>query len=361
MAEAAGPIAVIAVNPGSTSTKVAVFHDGRQVKSLSIEHEKAALDALGSISGQLTYRLDAIKAALVHEGVALDGLSAVVGRGGILKPIEGGVYEVNDLMVRDAMERPMAQHASNLGCAIARSLALEHGARAFIVDAVCTDEYEPAARVSGLPMLPRLSFLHALSCRASARRAAAELGLSFERSKFVVAHMGGGTTICSVFGGRLIDANNSNDEGPFTPERTGTLPAGSVVELCFSGEYKGADELRGLFLRRSGLYGYLGTNDAKEIIRRIEAGDSKALEVMRAMAYQTAKEIGAYAAVLDGRPDAVVLTGGLANWKDFVAELTSYISFLGNVLVYPGENEMQAMGEGAFAALTGKADIKLYE
>ena len=360
MAEAGGQIAVIAVNPGSTSTKVAVFQDGRQVKSLSIEHDKAALDALGIISGQLEYRLDAIKAALVHEGVSLDGLSAVVGRGGILKPIEGGVYEVNDLMVRDALERPMAQHASNLGCAIARSLASDHGARAFIVDAVCTDEFEPEARISGLPTIPRLSFLHALSCRASARRAASELNLSFEDAKFVVAHMGGGTTICSVLGGRLIDANNSNDEGPFTPERTGTLPAGSVVELCFNGEYKSASELRDLFLRRSGLFGYLGTNDAKEAIRRIGAGDAKALEVMRAMAYQTAKEIGAYAAVLEGRPDAVILTGGLANWKDFVAEVTSYVSFLGKVLVYPGENEMQALGEGAFAALSGKAEIKNY-
>ena len=360
MAEAGGPIAVIAVNPGSTTTKVAVFHDGYIVKSLSIEHDKAALEALGSISGQLQYRLDAIKAALVHEGVPLFGLSAVVGRGGILKPMEGGVYEVSDLMVQDALERPMAQHASNLGCAIARSLAAENGARAFIVDAVCTDEYEPEARISGLPMLPRLSFLHALSCRASARRAAEELGLSFDKAKFVVAHMGGGTTICSVLGGRLIDANNSNDEGPFTPERTGTLPAGSVVELCFSGEYKGAEELRGLFLRKSGLFGYLGTNDAKEAARRIEAGDSKALEVMRAMAYQTAKEVGAYAAVLGGRPDAVVLTGGLANWKDFVAELTSYIGFLGRILVYPGENEMQALGEGAYAALSGNSEIKKY-
>ncbi len=360
MAHAGGPITVIAVNPGSTSTKVAVFHDGHQVKSLSIEHDKAALDTLGTISGQLEYRLDAIKAALVHEEVALTGLAAVVGRGGILKPIEGGVYEVNDLMVQDALERPMAQHASNLGCAIARSLASEHDARAFIVDAVCTDEYEPEARISGLPMIPRLSFLHALSCRASARRAASELRLSFEKARFVVAHMGGGTTICSVLGGRLIDANNSNDEGPFTPERTGTLPAGSVVELCFSGEYKQASELKGLFLRKSGLYGYLGTNDAREIIRRIEAGDAKALEVMHAMAYQTAKEIGAYATVLDGRPDAVVLTGGLANWKDFVADVSSYVSFLGRILVYPGENEMQALGEGAFDALAGKVQVKNY-
>lgn len=354
-----GPITVLAVNPGSTSTKAAVFTDGKLSESFSIEHDKAVLNSLGAIKDQLTYRLDGIRAALVHDAGCLDGLSAVVGRGGLLKPMEGGVYEVGLKMVEDALERPMAQHAANLGCALAFNLAKEHGVPAYIVDAVCTDEYEPEARISGLPAVPRISFLHALSARASARRAASELGLAFEKASFVVAHMGGGTTICSVRGGRLIDANNSNDEGPFTPERTGTLPAGSVVDICYSGKYT-KQQLRDIFLRKSGLFGYTGTNDAREIIKRIEAGDEKAREVMSAMAYQTAKEIGAYAAVLSGRQDAVVLTGGLANWSMFVQELTGYISFLGKILVYPGENEMQALGEGATLAVMGKVPVKKY-
>jgi butyrate kinase len=354
-----GPIAVLAVNPGSTSTKVAVFVDGELCKSLSIEHDKAVLDSLGAIKNQLEYRLDAIKAALDQEASTLEGLTAVVGRGGLLRPMEGGVYEVNERMVEDALERPLAQHAANLGCALAFSLARERGLKSYIVDAVCTDEYEPEAKISGLPEIPRISFLHALSARASARRASRQLGIRMEDARFVVAHMGGGTTICSVKGGRLIDANNSNDEGPFTPERTGTLPAGSVVNICYSGKYS-KSQLRELFLRKGGLFAYTGTNDAKEIIKRIAAGDESALDVMRAMAYQTAKEIGAYAAVLSGRLDAVLLTGGLANWVMFINELRGYISFLGKIIIYPGENEMQALGEGATLAVRGLIAVKKY-
>jgi butyrate kinase len=353
------PITVLAVNPGSTSTKVAIFSGSSLLKTWNIEHDKAALDALVTIKGQLSYRIEAIRAALSERPESFPKLSAIVGRGGLLHPMEGGVYEISDILVEDALNRPVAQHAANLGCAIAYELAKEHAIPSFIVDPVCTDEYEPEAKISGLPMVPRVSLLHALSCRASGRRAASELGISFEEARFVVAHMGGGTTICSLRCGRLIDANNSNDEGPFTPERSGTLPTGSVAELAFSGEYS-KSQLKDLFLRKAGLFGYLGTNDAREVIRRIAEGDAIALEVMQAMAYQTAKEIGAYAAVLSFELDALIITGGLANWSMFVEEIMKYTSFLGKTIVYPGENEMQALAEGAILALKGLLPIKKY-
>ena len=347
------------MNPGSTSTKLAVFRDGKAVTSMNIEHDVAVLSSKGSIKGQLGYRLEMIEAALAGGHWVQEGLSAVVGRGGLLKPMEGGVYEVDDRMVEDALERPVAHHASNLGCAIALNIARRSGVPAYIVDPVSTDEYEPEARVSGLPQLPRVSLLHALSARSSARRAAAELGIELKKARFVIAHMGGGTTVCAMRDGRLIDANNSNDEGPFTLDRTGTLPSGAVVDLCFSGKYTKA-EIKDMFLHKGGLIAYAGTNDAREVNRRIDAGDEKAAELMRAMAYQNAKEIGAYAAVLSFKLDGVILTGGLANWTRFVEEVRRRVGFLGRIFVYPGENEMQALGEGATLAVAGLIDVKKY-
>ncbi|OQB48512.1 MAG: Butyrate kinase 2 [Firmicutes bacterium ADurb.Bin153] len=354
-----GSITIIAVNPGSTSTKLAVFKDGAPVKSMSIEHDKVELDSMGQIKDQLKYRIDAVEAALAGEAETLDGISAVVGRGGLLKPMEGGVWEVDERMVEDALDRPVSQHASNLGCAIALHLAKKAGVPAYIVDPVCTDEYEPEARVSGLPQIPRISLLHTLSARSSARRAAGELGLDLGKARFVIAHMGGGTTICALRDGRLVDANNSNDEGPFTPERTGTMPSGAIVDLCYSGKYSKA-EVRDMFLRKAGLFAYVGTSDAREVDRRIDAGDQKALEVMQAMAYQIAKEIGAYAAVLSFRLDAVILTGGLAKWPRLLDEITRRIGFLGRIMLYPGENEMQALGDGATLAVKGIVPVKRY-
>lgn len=354
-----GSITIIAVNPGSTTTKLAVFKDGKSVKSLSIEHDKAELDSMGQIKNQLKYRIDAVEAALAGEAVSLNRISAVVGRGGLLKPMEGGVWEVDDRMVEDALEHPVSPHASNLGCAIALHLARKADVPAYIVDPVSTDEYEPEARVSGLPQIPRISLLHALSARSSARRAAGELGLKLEDARFVIAHMGGGTTICALRDGRLIDANNSNDEGPFTPERTGTMPSGATVDLCYSGRYTKA-EIKDMFLRKAGLFAYEGTSDAREIDRRIDTGDAKALEVMQAMAYQIAKEIGAYAAVLSFRLDAVILTGGLAKWPRLVDEIVRRVKFLGPIMLYPGENEMQALGDGATLAVKGAVPVKRY-
>lgn len=356
---AKSPITVIAVNPGSTSTKVSVFKDSVQVVSLNIEHDKQTLDSLGPVRSQLGYRAGAIEAALADHNEALLGLSAVVGRGGLLKPMEGGVYEVNERMAEDALERPVAEHASNLGCALALRLAKKAGVPAFTVDPVCTDEYDQEARISGLPQLPRVSLLHALSARASARKAAADLGIPLDKAKFVIAHMGGGTTICAMREGRLVDANNSNDEGPFTPERAGTMPSGAVVDLCFSGELT-KQQTKEMFLRKAGLFAYTGTGSGKELDLRISAGDLKAEEAMKAMAYQTAKEIGAYASIHSMRPDAVVLTGGLAQWKRFMDELERRIAFLGRILIYPGENEMQALADGAALALKGEVPVKKY-
>lgn len=350
---------ILAINPGSTSTKVAVFDGERQVFAITVQHPKEEIDRFPSISDQYHYRQAAVISALKANGIPMSSVDAVVGRGGLLRPIPGGVYAVDDQMVEDLKAGVQGQHASNLGGLMAREIGETWKIPSFIVDPVATDEFEPLARLSGLPEIPRRSLVHALSVKAALRRFARDTGMQVDDIWAVVGHLGGGISICAVKRGRIVDVNNANEEGPFSPERAGTLPVAPVVEMAFSGKYT-AEQLKAKFTRSAGLTAYLGTNDGQEIDRRIKAGDERAALVSDAMAYQIAKEIGRMATVLSGRVHAVILTGGLARWEWLVGRIIGRVKFVAPVYVYPGGDEMEALAQGALRALTGEEEVKSY-
>jgi butyrate kinase len=347
---------ILAINPGSTSTKVALFEAEVCVRSESLAHSSEELDRAARVWDQLEMRKAVVLRFLRENGIELSSLDAVVGRGGLLKPVRGGTYRVNAAMLEDARKGVQGEHVSNLGCALAMAIAEEAGCPAFVVDPVSVDEFEPLARYSGHPRIERRALAHALSIHAVARRAAAELGLPYREANFVVAHLGGGISVAPVKGGRIVDVNDASSDGPFSPERTGGLPLQPFITLCFSGEFT-EQEMRRLVMGCGGLVAYLGTNNAAEVERRIlEDRDEKAREVYEAMAYQIAKEIGAMATVLCGKIDAIVLTGGLAASDMLCNWITERVSFLGKVIRYPGEFEMQAMAEGALRVLRGEEE-----
>ncbi|HHY33636.1 MAG TPA: butyrate kinase [Firmicutes bacterium] len=355
-----GGFRILVINPGSTSTKIAVYLDDHVVFQETISHDSAELAKLGDVWAQYRMRLDAIFEALERHKEPVSGFDAVAGRGGILKPVESGVYEVNDEMVRDLTSGGSVSHASNLGALLAREIAARAGVRAFIADPVVVDELWDVARLSGLPEIPRRTIFHALNHKAVARKAARDMGSRYEDLNLVVAHLGGGISVGAHLKGRVVDVSNGLDgEGPFTPERAGALPTLGVVDLCFSGKYT-EDEMRRKLVGGGGLVAYLGTSNAAEVERRIDAGDERAAFVYEAMAYQVAKEIGAYAAVLSGEVDAIILTGGLAHSRRLVDWIRDRVSFIAPVMVYPGENEMQALAEASLRVLRGEEQAKAY-
>ena len=272
---------------------------------------------------------------------------------------KGGTYRVNDKMLEDARANFQGEHPSNLGCALAYEIAKLGGVDAFIVDPVSVDEFEPLARYSGHPLIQRRSLSHALNIHAVARLASEKIGKKLDETNFVIAHLGGGISVCPVKGGKIIDANDASSDGPFSPERTGGLPLQPFISLCFSGKYT-EQEIRKMVMGKGGLVAYLGTNNADEVEKRIQNGDEYAREVYEAMAYQIAKEIGAMATVLKGKVDAVVLTGGLANSKMLVDWITERVSFIAPVLVFPGEDEMRALALGVLRVLRGEEQAKEY-
>jgi butyrate kinase len=351
---------ILVINPGSTSTKIGVFDDERPILETTIRHDTEVLQTYKSIIDQYEFRKQTILEALDKEGINISKLSAVCGRGGLLRPIEGGTYAVNEEMLKDLRRGYSGQHASNLGGILAYEIASALNIPAFIVDPVVVDELEPIARISGFPLIERRSIFHALNQKAVARRVAKQMGKKYEEVNFIVAHMGGGITVGAHKQGRVVDVNNGLDgEGPFSPERAGTVPAGDLVSLCFSGEYY-REEIMKMLVGRGGLVGYLGTNDAVKVEKMIAAGDEKAKLVYSAMAYQVAKEIGAASAVLAGRVDAIILTGGLAYGKEFVKEIADRVQWIADVIVQPGENELQALAEGALRVLRGEEEAKEY-
>jgi butyrate kinase len=354
--EATSVHSILVVNPGSTTTKIALFADETQVSGEVFRHDAAALRSCGRLWDQLELRWQ-----VVHGWTSLHTreLSAVAAMGGLFRPLEGGTYAVNEQMLADARANLQGQHASNLGCALAQRLASGYGCPAYVVDPVSVDELEPLARYSGHPLIPRRSLSHAISIHATAQRAARELGIPPAASSIIVAHLGGGISVAPVRGGRIIDVNDASSDGPFSPERTGGLPLQRFIDLCFSGSYS-ESQMRTLVMGGGGLLAYLGTNSAQEIEERIRAGDDAAREVYEAMAYQVAKEIGAMAAVLAGRVDAVVLTGGLAASALLVNSVKHRVNFLGPMLVFPGENEMSALAQGVLAVLRGEAQALEY-
>lgn len=351
---------VLVINPGSTSTKIGVFQDDTLLLEHTLRHATEKIAEFPSIIDQYHFRKDAILKALEDEDIKLSTLDAVCGRGGLLRPIEGGTYSVNEAMLSDLRAGYFGQHASNLGGIIAREIAAELTIPSFIVDPVVVDELQPIARISGSPLIQRKSIFHALNQKAVARRYAKEVNKSYEDLRLIVTHMGGGVTVGAHVNGKVIDVNNGlHGDGPFSPERAGSVPIGDLVELCFSGTFYRDDITRSL-VGEGGLVGYLGTNDAVEVEKRIAAGDNEAELIYDAMAYQIAKEIGSAATVLEGKADAIILTGGIAYGKEFVKKITSKVSWITDVVVYPGEDELQALAEGAIRVLSGEEKAKVY-
>ncbi len=350
---------ILVINPGATSTKVALFEDERLVREEVIRHSVEDLGRFATLWEQLPWRRKAIARVLDQWGETRAGIVAVVGRGGLLKPVEGGVYRINERMLEDARRGVQGEHPANLGCALAWEFAARWRALAVVVDPVSVDEFEPLARYSGHPLIERRSLSHALSVHAAARAVAARLGKPLSETHVVVAHLGGGISVAAVKGGRIVDVNDASSDGPFSPERTGGLPLQPFITLCFSGQFT-ESEMRRLVMGRGGLVAYLGTNEATEVERRIAQGDAYARQVYEAMAYQIAKEIGAMATVLRGRVDAVILTGGLARSALLTEWIRERVAFLASVLVLPEEWEMRAMAEGARRALLGEEPIKEY-
>ncbi len=351
---------VIVVNPGSTSTKLAVYRGGECLAEETIDHPKEELARFGHVADQYEFRRDAVLRFLADRGVELDRCMAVAGRGGLTKPIAGGVYAVNARMLRDLRSGRWGEHPSSLGAPLAQEIARQCGAAAFIADPVVVDEFWPLARYAGHPAFERKSRFHALSQRAAARRAARELGVSYEKANFIVVHLGGGISIGAHRRGRVVDVNDALDgDGPFSPERSGSIPTGPLVKLCFSDDRAHAEVWK-MLVGHGGIFAYLGTNDCREVEERIRRGDAKAKEVYEAMAYQIAKWVGASAAVLSGRVKAVVVTGGMARSRLLVRLVRKYAGFVAPFVVYPEVEEMAALAAAAQAAVAQKIKVQEY-
>jgi len=350
---------VLVLNPGSTSTKVAVFEGDDCVYEDVVEHTELELGRFERVWDQYEYRKEAILEFLSDNGVALGSLSAVVGRGGLFKPTVSGTYRVNDEMIADARAEVRGPHVANLGAVLAFGVAWDYGIQAFIVDPPCVDEMDSVARYSGTPDIERTSLVHALNVKAAARAAAKELGKGVCDVNLVVAHLGGGITVAALRNGRMVDVTNGLSEGPFTPDRAGALPTVELMKMCFSGDHDEADIMRKL-VGGGGLTAYLGTNNAVEALERSERGDEKAGAVLEAMIYQIAKEIGAMAVVLGDELDAVVLTGGIAKSEALVGRIADRVRFLAPVVVLPGEDELRALAQGCLRVLRGEEEAKTY-
>ncbi|MGE5678203.1 MAG: butyrate kinase [Pseudomonadota bacterium] len=353
-------IRILAVNPGSTSTKIALYENDNPIYAENLFHPAEEIRKYGRISDQYEFRRSVIMEAVKEHGTDLNEIDAIVGRGGNMKPVQGGTYLINEAMLEDLKIGVMGQHASNLGGIIADAIARPLYIPSYVVDPVVVDEFEELARVSGIPEIQRKSKDHPLNQKAAARKAAAEMGKDYSELNFVVAHMGGGISVGAHKRGRIIDVNNALDgDGAFSPERSGGVPVGALVEMCFSGKFTKAEVL-GKITGSGGLVAYLGTNDGREVQRRIKEGDRNARLIYEAMAYQVSKDIGAAAAVLKGDVAAVVLTGGVAYDEEFVSWINDRVGFIAPVKVYPGENEMIALVQGVLRVFRGEEAARIY-
>ena len=347
---------ILVINPGSTSTKIALAEDDHIVNSETILHSAEDISSFKGIWEQYEFRLNICERWVSKHVRRCD---AVVGMGGLLRPLQGGTYAINEAMLRDARANLQGEHASNLGCALAQEIALRFHCPAFVVDPVSVDEFEPVAFFSGHAHIQRRSLSHALNIHAAARRAARELSIPYAESSFIIAHLGGGISIAPVKSGNIIDVNDAASDGPFSPERTGGLPLQQFITMCFSGKYS-EKEMRAFVMGKGGLVSYLGTTSSKEIEERILAGDARAREVYEAMSYQIAKEIGAMATTLCGRVHAIILTGGLAHSTMLCNWITERVKFIAPLLIYPGEDEMLSLALGALRVLTNEEPSHTY-
>ncbi len=350
---------ILVINPGSTSTKVALFKDETPLLQETLRYDAADLAPFPHIADQYAFRRDSVLGWLKEHQASLDNLHAVVGRGGLFGPLESGTYRVNQAMLEEMRSPGPREHASNLGVLISQEIADRAGVPAFTVDPVSVDEFDDIARISGLAEIRRRSLSHALNIKAVARRAVQDMGKRYHEVNLVIVHLGGGISVTAHRRGRMVDVNNALDAGPFSPERCGTLPLTDLIELCYSGRFD-KEDLKKYLIGQGGLVSHLGTNSTIDVEQRIAQGDPHALAVSRAMAYQIAKEIGAMAAVLRGDVEAIVLTGGVARWQDLVTWIRQRVSFVAPVLVYPGEDEMMALAQGALRVLRGLEEAKSY-
>ena len=350
---------ILAINPGSTSTKISLANDDQPVFVADIAHSQEDLRIFKRISDQFHFRKQVVIEELKKRNVPLD-FDAVIGRGGLAKPVPSGVFTITEKMIID-QQQAIHQHVCDLGCMIADEIARDiPGCRSFIADPGVVDEMEPEARVSGSPLMPRMCIWHALNQKAIGRRFAKDMGTTYEKLNLIICHLGGGISIAAHDHGRAIDANNALDgEGPFSPERAGTLPAADLIHLCFSGKYT-EDQLLKKVSGQAGLIAHLGTNDLKEIMNWIKAGDKHAEVVVSAMIWHIAKNIAAEGAVLYGKVDAILLTGGMAKCDYIIERLKRRLNYLAPIHVYPGQDEMKALTENALAVLRGERAARDY-
>ena len=358
-AELGGEFRVLAINPGSTSTKIAVYSNERAEWVRSVSHSDTDMEPYRGrpILEQLEFRRGAIESELAGAGYGLNGFDAIAGRGGLMRPIASGTYRVNEAMLADLRTAAHGEHASNMGAFLAEAIAAKSHALACVVDPVSVDEYSEKARISGTVLDERHSLSHALNTKAVAKRFARERGRDYAELRLVIAHLGSGISVSAHEGGRMVDVNLAGQEGPMSTERSGGLQWLSVVQLCFSGRFT-QDSIYNALFREGGIYSYLGTKDLREVENRIAGGDEKAALIFDAMVYQVAKEIGAMAAALNGRVDAILLTGGMARSEKLIGGLRAAIEWIAPVVLYPGEDELQALAEGALRVLRGEEEAR---
>ncbi|MBK7028177.1 MAG: butyrate kinase [Bacteroidales bacterium] len=352
---------ILAINPGSTSTKIAVYQNTNPIFVKNITHHSEEIAKFEHIADQFHFRKDIIYKELEEAEIQLEKIQAVVGRGGMLKPIPSGVYRVNDAMKYDLHERPIKEHASNLGGLIADEIANSlPNAKAYIADPVVVDELHDLARISGHPLFKRISIFHALNQKSIARQHAKSIMKRYEDLNLIVVHMGGGITVGAHEKGKVIDVNQGLDgEGPFSPERSGTLPTGDLVRFCFSGEYTEKEIIK-MVVGNGGIVAYLGTNSAYEAEMSAQNGDQKARFILEALAYQVAKSIGSMVPVLKGDVDAILLTGGVAHSKWITNMIIERVYKFAPVYTYPGEDEMRALAMNGLMVLKGEIEVKEY-
>lgn len=349
---------ILVINPGSTSTKLAVYEDSIQVWRESIYHSAEELAPFHHINEQYEYRKKHVYTALEKAGISLH-FDAIIARGGLLKPIPGGVYRINERIKHDLWHADM-EHASNLAALIADDVASHSGCPSFIADPVVTDELRDIARLTGIPEIPRISIFHALNSRAVSRQYAARIGQRYEDLNLIVVHLGGGISVSSHRHGKVVDVNNAlNGEGPFSPERAGTIPARQLVDLCFSGKYK-YEEIRKMLNGKGGLLAHLGTTDVATIVRWAHAGNAKHKLVLDAMLYTVAKQVGAMHVALECETDAIILTGGIAHSRYCTDIFCKWINKLAQVVIMPGEDEMGALAMNALGVLRGELPLQEY-
>jgi len=350
---------LLIINPGSTSTKIGVFEDDVSVYEKTLRHSMEELSPFKKMTDQYDFRMGIIVAALEEAGIRVNELSAVVGRGGLVKPLAGGTYHVNEAMLEDLRIGVQGQHASNLGGLIAYAIGKKIGKPSYIVDPVVVDEFMEISRISGHPLIKRRSIFHALNQKAIARQYCRDVGKAYTDLNLVVAHMGGGISVGIHAKGRVIDANNALDgDGPLSPERSGSLPTGDLAALCFGGQYSHAD-VKKMLAGTGGLVAYFGSNNMMELEERGKT-EPEVKAAMDAMIYQIAKEIAAMSTAVNGQVDAILLTGGLAHSKYITSEIAQRVGFVGKVCIYPGEDELAALAQGALRVLRGEEEAKEY-